>query len=71
MGFSTDEIDAVKLSLRVAFWAMLGSLPFGLVTALVLARGRFWGKSVLDGVVHLPLVMPPVVTGYLLQLCLP
>lgn len=68
MGFSADEIDAVKLSLRVAFWAMLGSLPFGLVTALVLARGRFWGKSLLDGVVHLPLVMPPVVTGYLLLL---
>jgi len=66
--FSADEIDAVRLSLRVAFWAMLGSLPFGLVTALVLARGRFWGKSLLDGVVHLPLVMPPVVTGYLLLL---
>ena len=47
---------------------MLGSLPFGLATAIVLARGRFWGKSVLDGVVHLPLVMPPVVTGYLLLL---
>jgi molybdate transport system permease protein len=68
MDFSADEIAAVKLSLRVAFWAMLGSLPFGIVTALVLARGRFWGKSLLDGVVHLPLVMPPVVTGYLLLL---
>ena len=68
MEFSADEISAVRLSLRVAFWAMLGSLPFGLVTALVLARGRFWGKSLLDGVVHLPLVMPPVVTGYLLLL---
>jgi molybdate transport system permease protein len=68
MDFSADEIGAVRLSLRVAFWAMLGSLPFGVVTALVLARGRFWGKSLLDGVVHLPLVMPPVVTGYLLLL---
>jgi molybdate transport system permease protein len=68
MDFSVDEIGAVRLSLRVAFWAMLGSLPFGVVTALVLARGRFWGKSLLDGVVHLPLVMPPVVTGYLLLL---
>jgi molybdate transport system permease protein len=68
MDFSADEIGAVRLSLRVAFWAMLGSLPFGVVTALVLARGRFWGKSLLGGVVHLPLVMPPVVTGYLLLL---
>ena len=47
---------------------MIGSLPFGLATAIVLARGRFWGKSVLDGIVHLPLVVPPVVTGYLLLL---
>jgi molybdate transport system permease protein len=68
LDFSADEIGAVRLSLRVAFWAMLGSLPFGLATAMVLARGRFWGKSLLDGVVHLPLVMPPVVSGYLLLL---
>ncbi len=68
LGLGTDEIEAVRLSLRVAFWAMVWSLPFGLVTALVLARGRFWGKSLLDGFVHLPLVMPPVVTGYLLLL---
>jgi molybdate transport system permease protein len=47
---------------------MAASLPFGLATAIVLARGRFYGKSLLDGVVHLPLVMPPVVTGYLLLL---
>jgi len=70
LDFTADEIDAVRLSLRVAFWAMLGSLPFGLATAMVLARGRFWGKTLLDGVVHLPLVMPPVVTGYLLLLLL-
>jgi molybdate transport system permease protein len=68
LDFSADEMEAVRLSLRVAFWAMVGSLPFGLATAVVLARGRFWGKSLLDGVVHLPLVMPPVVTGYLLLL---
>jgi molybdate transport system permease protein len=68
LAFSPDEIEAVRLSLRVAFWAMLGSLPFGLATAVLLARGRFWGKSLFDGVVHLPLVMPPVVTGYLLLL---
>ena len=66
--FSADEIEAVRLSLRVAFWAMLGSLPFGIATALLLARARFWGKSLVDGIVHLPLVMPPVVTGYLLLL---
>jgi molybdate transport system permease protein len=68
LDFSTDEIEAVRLSLRVAFWAMLGSLPVGLAAAIVLARGRFFGKSLLDAVVHLPLVMPPVVTGYLLLL---
>ena len=64
--FSADEIEAVRLSLRVAFWAMLGSLPFGIATAMVLARGRFWGKSLVDGIVHLPLVMPPVATGLVL-----
>jgi molybdate transport system permease protein len=66
--FTAADIEAVRLSLRVALWAIIGSLPFGLATAIVLARGRFWGKSVLDGMVHLPLVMPPVVTGYLLLL---
>jgi molybdate transport system permease protein len=68
LDFTAGEIEAVRLSLRIAFWAMVGSLPFGLATAMVLARGRFYGKSLLDGVVHLPLVMPPVVTGYLLLL---
>src|SRR5260370_19443837 len=47
---------------------MLGSLPFGLATSIVLARGRFYGKRLLDAMVHLPLVTPPVVTGYLLLL---
>jgi molybdate transport system permease protein len=65
---SPDEISAVRLSLRVAFWAMTCSLPLGVLTALVLARGRFWGRPLLDAIVHLPLVMPPVVTGYLLLL---
>jgi molybdate transport system permease protein len=68
LDFSADEISAIRLSLRVAFWAMLGSLPFGVAMAMVLARSQFWGKSLVDGIVHLPLVMPPVVTGYLLLL---
>src|SRR5712691_11331030 len=67
---SPEAATAVRLSLRVAFWAMATSLMPGILVALVLARGRFWGKSLLDGVVHLPLVMPPVVTGYLLLLLL-
>lgn len=68
LSFSPDELTAIRLSLRVAFWAMLCSLPVGVVVALLLARGHFWGKSLLNAVVHLPLVMPPVVTGYLLLL---
>jgi len=65
---SLDEWNAVRLSIKVATWAMLGSLPFGVLIALALARGRFWGKSLLNVLVHLPLVLPPVVTGYLLLL---
>jgi molybdate transport system permease protein len=68
LGLGPDEWSAVHLSLLVASVEMLVSLPFGVVTALVLARGRFWGKTFLDGLVHLPLVLPPVVTGYLLLL---
>jgi molybdate transport system permease protein len=52
--------------LLVATVAMLASLPFGLAISVILARRHFWGKSLLNGIVHLPLVMPPVVTGYLL-----
>jgi molybdate transport system permease protein len=63
---SPEEWMAVRLSLLVATTAMLASLPVGLATALLLARGRFWGKSALDALVHLPLILPPVVTGYLL-----
>jgi molybdate transport system permease protein len=68
LAFSPEELTAIRLSLWVAFWAMLGSLPVGLAAALLLARGRFWGKSLLNAAVHLPLVMPPVVTGYVLLL---
>jgi molybdate transport system permease protein len=67
-GLTPDEWNAVRLSIRVAIWAMLASLPPGILIALLLARGRFWGKSILNGIVHLPLVLPPVVTGYLLLL---
>ena len=65
---SPAEWTAVHLSLKVAFWAMLASLPFGVIVALLLARGRFWGRSLLNGLVHLPLVLPPVVTGFVLLL---
>lgn len=63
-----EEWQAVELSLRVAFFAMLWSLPFGIATAFLLARGRFFGKEIVNGIVHLPLVLPPVVTGYILLL---
>jgi molybdate transport system permease protein len=63
---SPQEWTAVALSLRIALVATLVSLPFGIAVATLLARKQFWGKSLLDAVVHLPLVLPPVVTGYLL-----
>lgn len=63
-----EEWTAVRLSLLVATTATLASLPLGIAVAWLLARGRFWGRSVLDTLVHLPLIMPPVVTGYLLLL---
>ena len=63
-----DEWMAVVLSLKVAAVATLASLPFGIAMALLLARGQFWGKSLVNALVHLPLVLPPVVTGYLLLL---
>lgn len=62
------EWDALRLSLRVSFWATLASLPLGLLVAHALARWRFPGHGLLNGLVHLPLVLPPVVTGYLLLL---
>ncbi|MCW1950005.1 MAG: molybdate ABC transporter permease subunit [Octadecabacter sp.] len=62
------EWTALWLSLKVAFWATLVSLPFGFAAAYALARGNFFGRQALNVLVHLPLVMPPVVTGYLLLL---
>jgi molybdate transport system permease protein len=61
-----EEWTAVRLSLLVSVTATAASLPFGIAVAWLLARGRFWGKSLVDTIVHLPLIMPPVVTGYLL-----
>ncbi|RLP22522.1 molybdate ABC transporter permease subunit [Mesorhizobium sp. YM1C-6-2] len=66
LDLTPDEWNAVRLSIRVATVAMVFSLPPGILIALLLARGKFWGKSVLNGLVHLPLILPPVVTGYLL-----
>lgn len=63
-----DQWAAVALSLKVSFWATVLSLPFGVAVAFVLARFRFWGKQLLNGLVHLPLILPPVVTGYVLLL---
>src|SRR5690606_15613705 len=63
-----QEWEAIHLSLKVASVAMLFSVPLAILVAWLLARGRFPGRALLDGVVHLPLVMPPVVTGYLLLL---
>jgi len=63
-----EEWQAVALSLRVSLWATLVALPLGLFTAHALARWRFPGKQLVNGLVHLPLILPPVVTGYLLLL---
>jgi molybdate transport system permease protein len=63
---SPDEWTAVRLSLWVSAWATVFALPFGIAIAYVLARKDFWGKALVDALVHLPLVLPPVVTGYLL-----
>ena len=67
---SPQEWTAVALSLRIATVATLVALPFGIAIATLLARKSFWGKSLVDALVHLPLVLPPVVTGYLLLITL-
>lgn len=63
-----EETETILLTLRIASVATLASLPFGVAVAMFLARGRFPGRTLLDAIVHLPLVLPPVVTGYLLLL---
>ena len=65
-----QDWTAILLSLRIATVATAVALPFGIAIAMLLARKDFWGKSLLDALVHLPLVLPPVVTGYLLLITL-
>jgi molybdate transport system permease protein len=64
--FTPEEIEAIRLSLWVASIGILASLPFGMFVAYALARWRFPGKIFVDALVHMPLVLPPVVTGYIL-----
>lgn len=66
LGLTNVEISAIRLSLSVALNAMLWSLPVAILVAWLLARKKFWGKSFVSGIIHLPLVLPPVVIGYLL-----
>ena len=68
LSLSPDEVTAIFLTLRIAVVATACALPFGIFVAFALARWQFPGKVLIDGIVHLPLVIPPVVTGYLLLL---
>jgi len=68
MGLTAEELDIVRLSLKISFWSVACSLPFAIGTAYFLDRAEFRGKSLVDALVHLPLVLPPVVVGYALLL---
>ena len=68
MPLSLIEIEALKLSLRVSLWAVCLSLPLGILVAWVLSRKSFPGRVLIDGIVHLPLIVPPVAVGYILLL---
>ena len=70
MTLTPVEIEALSLSMRVAFWSTLWSLPAGIAMAWLLARTDFPGKALVDVAVHLPLVVPPVVVGYVLLVLL-
>ncbi|CAK0747803.1 molybdate ABC transporter membrane subunit [Azospirillaceae bacterium] len=65
---SPAEVSAITLSLRVAFWGVISSLPLAIGVAWLLSRRTFLGHTILDGLIHLPLILPPVVTGYALLL---
>jgi molybdate transport system permease protein len=67
---TAQDWTAILLSLRIATVATAVTLPLGIAVALLLARKDFWGKPLVDALVHLPLVLPPVVTGYLLLITL-
>ena len=67
---SDIEIEVLRLSLKIAGWAVLCSLPFAVGISFLLSRRRFPGRFLLDGIVHLPLVIPPVAVGYILLLVL-
>src|SRR5579871_3360609 len=64
------EIEALRLSLVISLWAVAGGMPVAIALAWVLSRKRFPGRGLLDGIVHLPLVLPPVVVGYVLLVVL-
>lgn len=66
LNLTPQEWEAVTISLKVAFWGTVASLPIGIGLAFLLSRKRFPGRALLDALVHLPLVLPPVVTGYIL-----
>ena len=66
ISFSEEEILAIYLSLKIAFTASILSLPLGLLTGYVLARKEFPLKSFIESLINLPLILPPVVTGYIL-----
>lgn len=70
MPLTPAELQVLDLSVKVALASALASLPFALGLAFLLARAEFPGKMLLDGLVHLPLVLPPVVIGYLLLVAL-
>ena len=70
LGLSGSEIQAIRLSVEVAVYCTIISIPFVLVIGNLMARHDFFGKPVIEGILHLPLVMPPVTTGYLLLLLL-
>lgn len=67
---SDYEIEALTLSLKVAAYSVIWLIPVGIVVAWLLSKRDFWGKSLLDSIIHLPLVLPPVVIGYLLLIAL-
>ncbi|MBP3124638.1 molybdate ABC transporter permease subunit [Thalassospira sp. ER-Se-21-Dark] len=70
MNLTPAEIEALLLSLRISGVAVACALPFAIIVATALALGRFPGRFILDAIVHLPLILPPVVMGYLLLIAL-